>query len=611
MWRSRLIDLGVMLAVCAPPVVTALSPEGHDQRDLVAMAVSVPLFAAAAATSRRWPLAAPAVPLAVSLALDPYLARPLTWTWVALVVFGYLAGHRMARARPALWFFGVVALTGLPLSVLVLNDLWSWPAQLLTLLLAVVLPWLLGRFGRQYAELVRAGWRLADRMEREQQAVADRTRLRERARIAGDMHDSLGHDLTLLAVRAAVLEVDPGLDPRHQAAVRELREAAGAATQRLREIIGVLRADGDLPSVAPPEEDLEALVGRARDSGVPVTVERLSGTGGLPPMAALAVRRVLQEALTNAAKHAPGATVRVRIAPDGGTYVVRVVNDPAPAAALPGVASGGTGLVGLDERVRLAGGVLRAGPTPEGGFEVVATLPVAAPAAVGTHDEGATAIATRSEEGVADSPARLAADGYDANGPSAPADRYDANGRPRGARHGVIAATAPPAGDGGPYPAAGYDVAIPAAACREATPAGGYDAATSPGGDGANAATASARELALARRRVRRRLVEAVAVPLAVLAGILVLMLPIQFLTMSFSVLDRDAYDRLHVGETRTELRPRLPAFTKDGPPDGAPSPPPGQDCVYYDTRTGSDDAYRLCFADDRLVSKDVEYGRR
>ncbi|MGI5162132.1 sensor histidine kinase [Microbispora sp. CA-102843] len=515
---SRLLDLGLWLAVCVPPV--ALTLDDGDARRVAAVAVAVPLFGAATAVSRRWPLAALAVPVAVSLALDVQMFGPLTWTWAALVVFAYLAGHRMASARPALWFFAAVALAGLPLSALVLRDLWGWPTQLITLLLAVVVPWLLGRWRRQYAELVRTGWRLADRLEREQRAVADRARLRERARIAGDMHDSLGHDLTLLAVRAGALELDPGLDSRQQAAVRELREAAAVATERLREIIGVLRADDEDAAVPPREESVETLVERARDSGVPIVVEHvgghLGGTDGLPPMTALAVRRVLQESLTNAAKHAPGATVRVRLASDDDVVTLRVVNDPAPAAASPGVASGGSGLVGLAERVRLAGGVLRAGPAPCGGFEVAAELPVTGIRAPHEH--------------------------------------------PR----------------------------------------------TSAGSGLGASVTTAARELDLARRRVRRRLAQAVGIPLAVLTGIFVLLIPLSFVSSSFSVLDPATYEGLKAGEPRDGVRSRLPAFTRDGPPDGAPAPPPGQDCVYYTMKTDSARAYRLCFARDRLVSKAV-----
>ncbi|MEU8274750.1 sensor histidine kinase [Microbispora bryophytorum] len=538
---SRLLDLGLWLSVCAPPVALAL--DDGDARRVVAAAVAVPLFGAATAMSRRWPLTALAVPVAVSLALDVQMFGPLAWTWAALVVFGYLAGHRMATARPALWFFATVALAGLPLSALVLRDLWGWPTQLITLLLAVVVPWLLGRWHRQHAELVRTGWLLADRLEREQRAVADRARLRERARIAGDMHDSLGHDLTLLAVRAGALELDPGLDPRQQASVRELREAAAAATERLREIIGVLRADDDESTAVPPrEESVETLVERARDSGVPIVVEHPGGHSGdqpgdqrgdhwgdidgLPPMTALAVRRVLQEALTNAAKHAPGATVRVRLASGDGVVTLRVVNDPAPEATSTGVASGGSGLVGLAERVRLAGGVLRAGPAPGGGFEVVAELPVTGFRAA--HEQMRTA-----------------------------------------AGLGTSETTAGELGLGAPE-------------------------------------TTAARELDLARRRVRRRLVEAAGIPAAVLTGIFALLIPLSFVSSSFSGLDPATYEGLKAGEPRNDVRSRLPAFTRDGPPDGTPDPPRGQDCVYYTMKTDSARAYRLCFARDRLVSKTV-----
>nr|WP_225311444.1 histidine kinase [Microbispora cellulosiformans] len=508
MRARRLQDLALWAAVCVPPAAAALDPDGRTLMPLIA---GVPLFGVATALGRARPLTALAVPVALTLALDARMLAPLYWTWAALALFGYLAGRRSVSGRAALWFFAAVALSGLPLSAFVLRDLWGWPTQLLTLLLAVVLPWLAGRWHRQYAELVDTGWRLADRMEREQRAVAGRARTRERARIAGDMHDSLGHDLTLLAVRAGALELDPGLDARQRDAVRELREAAAEATHRLREIIGVLREDD---SLAPPrEESVESLVERARDSGVPVVVERSSGTGGLPPMAALAVRRVLQEALTNAARHAPGAIVRVRLVRDENAFRVRVVNDAAPAAPSEATA-GGSGLVGLDERVRLAGGTLRSGPTPAGGFEVSAEVPVA---------------------------------GRDGN--------------PRG-----------------PGSEEGHE--------------GVRDAA--------------AAELALARRRMRRRLVEAAVVPVAVLAVIALIMIPLGFVSSSLSVLDRETYEGLHVGVPRDDVRAGLPLFTRDGPPDGAPAPPEGQDCLYYTVKNADRLAYRLCFRDDRLASKAV-----
>ncbi|MBL1096109.1 sensor histidine kinase [Streptomyces coffeae] len=509
-WVSRLLDAALWLALWLPPASeAALSPYGRAK---VVAAAAAPLLAAAVAVGRRWPLTALGAPVALSLALSATMYTPLYWP--ALAVFGFLAGCRTAAARPVLWFLGSVAVAGIPLCVVVVRDLWAWTGLLLTLLGAAGLPWLLGRYRRQYAELVRLGWRLADRMEREQRVVAERTRSRERARIAGDMHDSLGHELTLIAVRAAALEVDATLAPHQQRAAGELREAAGTATARLREIIGVLRADeeeGDRPATAPSGESAETLVERARAAGLDVTLERRGEPAGLPPMAGLAVHRVLQEGLTNAAKHAPGAAVRVRLVrtEDPPAVALTIVNSPAAAAPLPGVDSGGSGLVGLDERVRLAGGVLRAGPVPDGGFELAAELPATA----------------------------------------------------------------------APTPRAATD---------------------------ASQLTTSGRELTRARRRVRRQLTQAVVAPVAALAGILLLTFPVSVVSSYLSVMDRSTYDRLAVGTPRDDVTPRLPLFTRDGPPDDSPAPPRGQDCAYYSTRLMSGDAYRLCFAGDRLVSKTV-----
>ncbi|WP_327392049.1 histidine kinase [Streptomyces sp. NBC_01186] len=362
--------------VCAAPLAAAVQRHGQDT---LTAAVAVPLLVVAARVCGRWPLAGVAVPVAMGLAASTELLAPEYWP--ALAVFGYLAGQRVA-ARPALWFLSAVALAGLPLCVFVQRELWAWPTQLLTLLLATGLPWMLGRHRKQYTELVGTGWRLAEQLEQQQRTAADRARLRERARIAGDMHDSLGHDLTLLAVRAGALQVDPDLDADQRAAAGELREAAAAATARLRDIIGVLREDGEEAPTVLRAGTVREVVQGARASGLTVTLAGGEAADGLPPMARHAAHRVVQEALTNAAKHAPGAEVRVTLAYADARCTVTVANDPPPDAAPDtgrGLASGGAGLVGLDERVRLAGGTLRSGPTGEGGFEVTAELPVAEP----------------------------------------------------------------------------------------------------------------------------------------------------------------------------------------------------------------------------------------
>jgi signal transduction histidine kinase len=486
--------------------------------------VAVPLLVAAARVCGRWPSAGVAVPVAMGLAADTQLLAPEYWP--ALAVFGYLAGQRMPAARAALWFAAAVALVGLPLCVFVQRELWAWPTQLLTLLLAAGLPWMLGRHRRQYAELVDTGWRLAEQMEQQQRTAGDRARLRERARIAGDMHDSLGHDLTLLAVRAGALQVDPDLDAAQRAAAGELREAAAGATARLRDIIGVLREDGEEAPTVPRGGTVREVVRGARASGLTVALTGGEEADGLPPMARHAAHRVVQEALTNAAKHAPGAGVRVALAYADAWCTVTVTNDPPPDAVPDtgrGLASGGAGLVGLDERVRLAGGTLRSGPTGEGGFEVAAGLPVA------------------------EQPA------------------------------GASAATPPLAGT---------------STVSEATSGPGLGSST------------SARELALARERLRRSLVQTALAPLAIVVGILLLSLPVSLVSSSLSVLDADTYAGLRPGTPRAEVEDRMPLFTRDGPPDEAPPLPDDQRCVYYSTALNSADAYRLCFAHDDLAAK-------
>lgn len=374
--RRRTADVLLWLLLCVPVLLTSDPGGGSWTRT----AADAGLAAVCVALARRWPLAPLALTVAVSLTFGPELFTP---SYVlALVAFGYLAGRRQERTRPALWLFAAVPVAGLVPVLVAGRALAQWFALLLALALAVVAPWLIGRYARQYDRLVRSGWELADRMEREQAAVADRERLRERSRIAGDMHDSLGHDLALLALRAGALELDPGLGAAQREAAGELRRAAADATARLRDIIGVLREDGEAPPVAPPGETVAELVARARASGMSVTLTDAVGvTEPLPEMAARALHRVVQEGLTNAAKHAPGAPVTVVAERDAGTVRVRVTNGPGASSGPPaGAASGGTGLVGLDERVRLAGGSLTHRTTEDGGFALRADLPLRPPA---------------------------------------------------------------------------------------------------------------------------------------------------------------------------------------------------------------------------------------
>lgn len=147
------------------------------------------------------------------------------------------------------------------------------------------------------------------------------------------MHDSLGHDLSLIAVRAAALQVAPGMDDAARGSAAELRQAAADATERLREILGVLRQDA--AETAPTS--VTDLVERATASGIPVHLHR-HGTPDpppLPPLTASAVHRVIQEAITNAAKHAPGNTVTVTLTTESDEVTVAVADTSTETTGTP------------------------------------------------------------------------------------------------------------------------------------------------------------------------------------------------------------------------------------------------------------------------------------
>ncbi|GIE99946.1 sensor histidine kinase [Paractinoplanes rishiriensis] len=353
----------------APPTLTALAVDPADFRWWELVGPMLPM-AAAVALHRRRPLAAVGVAVLLS-AVDPW--SPIDRFTLAVVVLAYLAGGRPSPPR-ALWWWTAIAVSGTLVALGFSAERWQWFYTVTVTPVLIAFPWLAARYLRQRRDLMLGGWELARNLEREQAVVADRTRLLERSRIAQDMHDSLGHELSLIALRAAALELGPDLPAGRQADAGELRVAAGEATKRLQEIIGVLRADGGAP-VEPVNASIEDLVARAAASGVLVELRRTGEPLDVAPLTGRTAYRIVQESLTNATKHAPGAEITVQVGYRAADVLVTVVNGAvAPAGPPSGLAGGGHGLAGLRERVRLLGGTLAAGPH-DGGFRVAATLP--------------------------------------------------------------------------------------------------------------------------------------------------------------------------------------------------------------------------------------------
>ena len=202
-----------------------------------------------------------------------------------------------------------------------------------------------------------------------QRAAAD-----ERVRIARDLHDVVAHHVSVIVVQAeAAQEVLAARPEQAGAAMATVADTARSALTELRRMMGVLRSD----ATTAPQPDLAALDELAevvRRAGLPVTLRRTDPVPPVDPVIGLTTYRVVQEALTNVLRHAPGATrADVDVAVDDHALLVTVSDDGPPVAA-PG--STGLGLVGMRERVGVLGGTLDAGPSAGGGFRVRARLPL-------------------------------------------------------------------------------------------------------------------------------------------------------------------------------------------------------------------------------------------
>jgi signal transduction histidine kinase len=220
------------------------------------------------------------------------------------------------------------------------------------------------------------------RAEADQRLHEDRARMAERTRIAREMHDVLAHRISLLALHAGGLEVRPDLPP---AKVREtaelLRSTARQALEELRGVIGVLREEpGEEPAPQAPQpmlSDIGRLVEENQRAGARNDFEmRVEQADAVPTTLGRDTYRIVQEALTNISKHAHGAATRVRVTgePEGGLHISVRNRQPVHAAAGPALPGSGAGLLGLQERVALAGGTLVHGPDGTGDFVVEARL---------------------------------------------------------------------------------------------------------------------------------------------------------------------------------------------------------------------------------------------
>ncbi|GLZ41404.1 histidine kinase [Actinokineospora sp. NBRC 105648] len=343
------------------------------------LAVGVPLGAVLLSHPTGYAFALPAAVIACILlplrlryprlalvACLPALAGGLGWPPVGVAL--YRVGRTSHRVRHAAAWVAVAFLTAaVPVQITVAD---STADRVMSLAFTLVLaggPAALGVLVRLRGDLT-ASLAETERARRAELAARlDRARADERARIAREIHDAVGHNTTLIAVQAAALATTT-TDPATAETAHRLRELAKHSLDEMRAALGLLN------SGTPTTEGLAGLptlITRARSAGVQVAANTpaVSAT----PSVGRAIYRVVQEGLTNAVKHAPGAPVTVSVTPHTDHVTVAVVNGPTTTPTTP--TDGGAGLEGLTERAHNAGGTCTAGPTPDGGFRLEARLP--------------------------------------------------------------------------------------------------------------------------------------------------------------------------------------------------------------------------------------------
>ncbi|MFD7718424.1 sensor histidine kinase [Streptomyces sp. NPDC059814] len=407
-----LTGIALLLAVLNSFQNPYLGPATPWVNLLIAAVSALPLLA-----RRR----APELALAVGL-----LAKVLQFSPFAAPLAYYAEGaYRGPHSRRIAWAsagVGLVVIT--PWNAAAWSSIGSvvtWFA--VNFVFSCLMPLLLGLYVGQRRAVVAGLVERAERAEREQLLVAEAAREEERRRIAGEMHDVVSHQVSLIVVHANALSA-VAHDPEGTSEAAQIIQTAGRrALTELREMLGVLRTsptggpvDGAGESPTPAGSDaakgesgaaahhpaaaaerrpvpgsavdrIAELADNSRAAGLPVTVLVEGAPQPLTEPVERAAHRVVQEALTNVHKHAPGATTRIHLVFDPRTVRVRIVNGPAgrpvdtAADGGPLLPSGGHGLIGLTERVRLAGGTIESGPTGDGGFRIGAALPTSVPGA--------------------------------------------------------------------------------------------------------------------------------------------------------------------------------------------------------------------------------------
>jgi len=379
-WTIDLTCVALSAVVGAAFLALASTGAGHPSRGWLVLDGTLGLVSCVAVWFRR------RLPLEVAVLTALFSIVSVSTSLAATIAMFTVAVHRRASAALAIGLLNVGAaalfFTVYPQTLVVNGQqvpFWI-PVLTTTAILAAVVAW--GMLVRARRQLVASLRERAERAEGEQRLLTDQARQAERARIAREMHDVLAHRVSLIALHAGAIEFRPDLPSEELLRTAGLiRATARQALEELRDVIGVLRGDGSAegaPSMPQPTlADIPRLVDDSRRVGASIEFcMQVDDADRAPDGLGRDAYRIVQEALTNVNKHAPGTATRVSISGGAGQGLhVTVRNRLPPSAsgstALPGA---GLGLVGVTERATLSGGSLLHGPTGDGDFQVRAEL---------------------------------------------------------------------------------------------------------------------------------------------------------------------------------------------------------------------------------------------
>ncbi|MFC7456677.1 sensor histidine kinase [Brachybacterium sp. GCM10030267] len=363
-WQEVLV-LAVVGIEVVLLVLTATSPGEWWRAGLAALLAGALMF-----RHRHWPWLLPLV-----LALNS-----LSWSLAILIIVTYAYATRSSsRLRTFLVSVLAVASGAVPVAALqgpAISTTGTVMGLVLTVLVVAAAA-ATGMYTSTRRMLLAQLHKRAEQAETGQAAAEEQARRAERTRIAREMHDIVAHKISLVALQAGALEVNSNLERAQvEQSAALIRQTATTALSELREVLGVLRSDGEEAPLMPQPtwEDVRRLVETSKDAGITVDLFDFIDDPVPDPLARTAYR-VVQEGLTNIHKHALHTKARVALIGEPGTELIIEVSNVLPKGFTTDLPGARMGLSGIETRVAHAGGTITSGPTDDGRFEVRAVIP--------------------------------------------------------------------------------------------------------------------------------------------------------------------------------------------------------------------------------------------